>query len=98
MKMLLTKTVFATSVALATLIAAETAYAQEYLSHEAAYARKHHAAPEVYDSQASPRFGFGPRATEQPNDVVTGNRQIGRDPDPFIRGEMLRHSGSGWPD
>jgi hypothetical protein len=29
--------------------------------------------------------------------VVSGNRIIGRDPDPFIRGEILRHYDSGWP-
>jgi hypothetical protein len=33
-----------------------------------------------------------------PHDVVSGNRIIGRDPDPFIRGELLRHYNSGWPD
>jgi hypothetical protein len=26
----------------------------------------------------------------QPNDVVSGNHRIGRDPDPFIRGKILR--------
>jgi hypothetical protein len=30
--------------------------------------------------------------------VVSGNRVIGRDPDPFIRGEILRHYDSGWPE
>jgi hypothetical protein len=30
--------------------------------------------------------------------VISGNRIIGRDPDPFIRGEILRHYDSGWPD
>jgi hypothetical protein len=98
MKMLMKNTALATSVALAMLIAAETADAQEYLSHEAAYALRHQAAPETYDTQANPRFGFGPRATAQPNGVVSGNRQVGSDPDPFIRGEILRHSDSGWPD
>ena len=39
-------------------------------------------------------YGFGPRVIVQPNDVVSGNRVIGRDPDPFI----LRHYDSGWPD
>jgi hypothetical protein len=97
-KMLVKKTVLATSVALATLIAAQAADAQEYLSHEAAYAQRHHAAPGIYDAEGNPRVGFGPRVTVQPNDVVTGNREIGRDPDPFIRGEILRHSDSGWPD
>ena len=98
MKMLVSKTAFAASVALATLIAAQTAYAQEHLSLVAANAERHHAAPEAYDAQANPRYGFGPRTTARPDGVVTGNRTIGSDPDPFIRGEILRHSDSGWPD
>jgi hypothetical protein len=87
MRMLVKKTVLATSVALATLIAAQAAYAQ-----------RHHGAPETYDTQANPRFGFGPQVPASPNGVMTGNRRIGSDPDPFIRGEILRHSDSGWPD
>lgn len=31
----------------------------------------------------------------QPGDVISGDRVIGRDPDPFIRGETLRHYHSG---
>jgi hypothetical protein len=89
MKMLVTKMALATSVALATLIAAEAAYARP---------RSHQAAGEAYDAEANPRFGFGPRVTKQPNDVVSGKGVIGRDPDPFIRGEILRHRDSGWPD
>jgi len=30
--------------------------------------------------------------------VISGNRIIGRNPDPFIRGEILRHYDSAWPD
>ena len=75
------------------LITAQAAQAQEYLAREAASARKHHAAPEAYDAQANPNYGFGPCVTVQP-----GDRVIGRDPDPFIRGEILRHYNSGWPD
>ncbi len=88
--------VFAISAVLALPIAAEPAQAQEHLSYEAA--RKRHAAPTAYDAQANPHYGFGPRVIVQPNDVVSGNRVIGRDPDPFIRGEILRHYDSGWPD
>jgi hypothetical protein len=33
-----------------------------------------------------------------PDDVRAGERVIGRDPDPFIRGEILRHWSLGWPD
>jgi hypothetical protein len=85
MKMLAKGIAFATSVALATLIAAEAANAQKYLSREAAHTQSHHVAP-------------GLHVTAPPNGVMSGNRQIGTDPDPFIRGEMLRHSDSGWPD
>jgi hypothetical protein len=31
-------------------------------------------------------------------DVYAGTKRIGRDPDPWIRNEMLRHFHSGWPD
>ena len=54
MKMLITKTVLATSVALATLIAAEAASAQP---------QRQQAASEAYDDQANPNYGFGPRVT-----------------------------------
>jgi hypothetical protein len=88
------------SIALVMLIALESApRAQEYLSHEAAYVPRHHAAPPLaYDAQGNPNYGFGPLRPVGPNDVVSGNRIIGRDPDPFIRGEILRHYDSGWPD
>ena len=78
------------SLALAMLIAVEPAtHAQEYLSQEAAYIHRHHAAPPLaYDAQANPNYGFGPLRPVGPNDVVSGNRIIGRDPDPFIRGEL----------
>ena len=86
MKMLVTRMALATSVALATLIAAEVASAQP-LSYRTA--------PEAYDTQANPNYGFGPRVTVQPNDVVSGNRVIGRDPDPFVRDQLLRGYNSG---
>jgi hypothetical protein len=85
MKMLVTKMAVATSVALATLIAAQAASAQP----------RHLAAPGAYDTQANPNYGFGPRVTVGPNDAVTGDRVIGRDPDPFIRDQMLRGYNSG---
>jgi hypothetical protein len=84
MKMLVTKLALAASVALATLIAAEAASAQP-LRHQ----------PEAYDTQANPNYGFGPRVTVQPNDVVSGDRVIGRDPDPFVRDQILRGYNSG---
>jgi len=85
MNMLVNKTLLAASVALATLIVVGAANAQEYRPHESAYAQGHHTTP-------------GRQVTAPPNGVMSGNRQVGRDPDPFIRGEMLRHSDSGWPD
>jgi hypothetical protein len=87
------------SLALVTLIAAgPAAHAQGYLQ-ETAYTHRHHEAPPLaYDTQANPNYGFGPLRRVGPNDVVSGNRIIGRDPDPFIRGELLRHYDSGWPD
>jgi hypothetical protein len=93
MKALVTKTVLATSVALATLIAAETAYARENpTAPNASYAQRHGAR----DIESSGKVDR--RITPQSNDVRAGNRGIGRDPDPFIRGEILRHYHSGWPD
>jgi hypothetical protein len=93
------KTAILPSLALAMLIAAgPAAHAQGYLQ-EVAYTHRHHPAPPLaYDTQANPNYGFGPLRQVGPNDVVSGNRIIGRDPDPFIRGELLRHYDSGWPD
>ena len=49
--------VLATSLALATLAAAEGAYAQDYQSYEAAYVHRRHAAPPyAYDTQANPKL------------------------------------------
>jgi hypothetical protein len=94
MKKPVAKLLLGTSAALAMLIAAEVAQAQAYQSEDAAY----RTAPQAYDAEANPNYGFGPRVTVHPDDVVSGNRIIGRDPDPFIRGEILRHYDSGWPD
>jgi hypothetical protein len=94
MKKPVAKLLLGTSAALAMLIATEVAQAQEYQSEDAAY----RTAPRAYDTQANPNYGFGPPVTVHPDDVVSGNRIIGRDPDPFIRGEILRHYDSGWAD
>jgi hypothetical protein len=75
-------------VVLATLITAETAYA-------AGNTRRNQAAPTAYNAQANPDYGFGPRVRVHPNDVIAGDRIIGRDPDPFIRGQILRAYYSG---
>jgi hypothetical protein len=81
MKMLVTKMAFATSVALATLIAGEAAYAQA----------RYHDRGTAIDSQARGQVGGGgPRVTVQRNDVVVGGRVIGADPDPFIRQQLRR--------
>jgi hypothetical protein len=89
MKMLATKMALAISVALAPLIAAEAASAQT---------QRVQAASEAYDAEANPNYGFGPRVTVQPNDVVSGNKVIGRDPDPSIRNQLLREYDSGRRD
>jgi hypothetical protein len=86
MKLLVSNVALAASVALATLISAQAASAQPL---------RHQTAPEAYDTQANPNYGFGPRVTVGPNDVVTGDREIGRDPDPFIQSQILRGYNSG---
>ena len=93
MKVLTLRMVLAASATLATLIGVGAACAQDSPLQEAAYVHRHHAAP----AQANPRVGASPRVSN-PDDVVTGNRVIGRDPDPFIQEEILRHYDSGWPD
>ncbi len=62
----------------------------------AGYGQRNRAAPlgYAYNTQANPNYGFGPLVAVQPTDVVSGNRIVGRDPDPFIRGEILRHYNS----
>jgi hypothetical protein len=67
--------------------------------HRAANARRH-APPCVtaYNTEANPNYGFGPRECVGPTDVVSGDRIIGRDPDPFIRNQLLRAYNSGYPD
>ena len=57
MKTLAARMVLATSLALATLAAAESAYAQDYQSYEAAYVHRRHATPPyAYDTQANPKL------------------------------------------
>ena len=93
MKKSVTKLLLGTSAALAMLIATEVAQAQEYQSEDAAY----RTATRAYDTEANPNYGFGPCVTAQPGDVISGGRVFGRDPDPFIRNQLLReyHSGHG---
>jgi hypothetical protein len=54
---------------------------------------RHQACRTAYNSQANPNYGFGPRVCVQPNDVVVGNRIIGRDPDINVRFDLMRQSG-----
>jgi hypothetical protein len=61
---------------------------------DAAYAKQHET-PEASYGRAYSRLGG--RTAIQPDDVVKDGVVIGRDPDPFIREEMLRHYGVGGP-
>jgi hypothetical protein len=83
MKTLATKMAF---VVLATLLVAEGASAA---SAREAY-DVNQAASKAYDAEANPNYKFGPRVTVKPGDVISGDSVIGRDPDPSIRGELLR--------
>ena len=60
---------------------------------------RHHAYP-TYEARPRERAAVvrHPRITRDPDDVVFGGKVIGRDPDPWIREEILRHAESGWPD
>jgi hypothetical protein len=97
MKTLARRVVIAASVMLATLVAAEAANARGHVSRAPRYVHRQPVAPlgYGYDTQANPHYGFGPLVPIQPNDVVSGDRIIGRDPDPFIRGQILREYNSG---
>jgi hypothetical protein len=68
------------------------------VSQSADAAGKRNSATTAYNAQANPNYGFGPVVRVHPHDVVAGNSIIGRDPDPFIRGQILReyHSGRGY--
>ena len=89
MRKFASRAALAASMTLMSLIAAGAAHAQ---ASDMLYAQNNRAVPGGYQS------GYGPRVAPQPNEVTTGNRRIGRDPDPFIRGEILRHYNSTWPD
>jgi hypothetical protein len=45
---------------------------------------------------AGAAHGQANRAASGSNDVRAGDRVIGQDPDPFIRGEILRHHSLGY--
>jgi hypothetical protein len=100
MKMLVTRMALATSVALATLISAGAASAQDNRAAPDAYDQTRYLdRGTAIDSQATgEEGGAGPRVRVQPNDVVTNGRDIGSDPDPFIRDQLQREYNSGTPD
>ena len=70
--------------ALTVLIVAQSADA-------AGYSQRGLAPGTAYNTQANPHYGFGPVVRVGPTDVISGDRMIGRDPDPFIRNQMLRN-------
>jgi hypothetical protein len=77
---------FIAAVALATLVAVP-AFAQRSESPAAN--------PSLSQAASQSRHQDGARNSDE---VMNGQRAIGRDPDPWIRNEILRHSHSGWPD
>jgi hypothetical protein len=80
------------------LVAALAAFATLVTAEPADAGQRRPPCQTAYNAQANPSYGFGPRVCVHPHDVVAGNSIIGRDPDPFIRGELLRHYHSGYPD
>ena len=84
------KAPLAISIALVLLVAAGGAQLPSLNAARAGW----YAAPERH-ARAYSRLG--PRVAVQPDDIVKDGVVIGRDPDPFIRGEMLRHYGVGGP-
>jgi hypothetical protein len=82
---------FAVLSTLVAMIGGLTAMIVSESADAAGYGQRGSAAPPlVYNTQANPHYGFGPLVRAQPTDVISGDRMIGRDPDPFIRGQMLR--------
>jgi hypothetical protein len=80
------------------LIGALATFAALVTAQPADAGPRHQSCQTAYNAQANPVYGFGPRVCVQPTDVVAGNRIIGRDPDPFIRSQLLRAYNSGYPD
>ena len=72
------------SVALAAFFAAETAYSQENPTAHKADSARLHGARDTKPLGKVDRWSVTP----QSSDVRSGSRVIGRDPDPFIRGEI----------
>jgi hypothetical protein len=91
MNLLDNKMVLLISVALATCITAVSAYPQDNRNTPQTDSVQRNGPPDVEPLDRR-------HITTHPHDVRSGNRVIGRDPDPFIRGEILRHYNSSWPD
>jgi hypothetical protein len=87
MKMLVTK-MFASSVLLATLVAAETAYAQTPHHRELTNAHRDWAPTTANDSWESGVAGA--RVRVQPDYAIEDGRVVGQDPDPNIRSQLQR--------
>jgi hypothetical protein len=83
------------SAALAMLFASETASAQAW-SNEVTRVAQYGCTPGyVIDSESSGEVdGSGHCVRAQSDDVIVGGHEIGRDPSPFIRDEILREQDS----
>ena len=89
-------------ISLTTLLASNPASARSYWHHGARRFRSHGASfcggyYRGMGSHAQAYSRLGARIVVQPGDVVNDGVVIGRDPDPLIRAEMLRHYGVGGP-
>ncbi len=90
MRRIITK-ILVNSAVLATLVAAESAYAQT---------------TEVVDGRSAPAYAddscqtgtYGPPVRVQPGDVVEDGEVVGRDPDPNIRAQLEREYSPGGDD
>jgi hypothetical protein len=87
-----------TSAALIVLIGTTGAYAESNRrAPDATYGQRDRGT--AIDTQATGEEGIsGPRVKVKPGDVIDGGRDIGADPDPFIRDQLLREYNSGRPD
>ena len=87
MKKLVTK-IMVSSALLATLVVADTAYAQTPYGRESPEVYRDGAPATANDSWESGVAGKRVRA--QPNDAIEDGRVVGEDPDPNIRSQLQR--------
>jgi hypothetical protein len=87
MKMLVTK-IMVSSALLATVVAAETAYAQTPYGRDVPNAYRDGAPATANDSWES--GVAGKRVRVQPDDAIEDGRVVGEDPDPNIRSQLQR--------